>query len=792
MGNNLRGRSNLPQPAESASSAFLCSQSFIEACFHAASLRDKILVRGCWQAVMAFASSGLSEISNAAGNVFKFGWRASPFSEDFLKSLMSLFISGLYRFDDFELNPARRTLARSGTPVSISPKTFEVLTYLVSNPGRVVTKDELLNAVWPGSFVEEGNLTQHVFALRKVLADRASFVVTVPGRGYQFTAEVEETTLPEAALAPDRVAQPDEFLVRQTHVHTEIVVEESPPGTSSRLRRLLWSFSVAALSAALLLAVLFAVRINRPPTLRISKYEQITHDGHDKSIGGTDGSRIYFTQELPHSISQVSVAGGVTEPIPVSLTEPWAGDISPDGSTTLVISQSEGMGPANSLWSFRLIGQSLRRLANGAIEAAWSPDGSHLVFATAAGDIFLVRSDGTDAHQLAAPGGFIRCVAWSPDGKRIRFSRDGVLWDVSSDGSAQRQVLPGWSSSPTQFFGQWAQDGRYYFVSDGQIWVLDQRPHFGRIPAARPLQLTSGPTVWDRPLLARDGKTIFALGRTRRGELIRFDPKSKQFQPFLGGISAEFVDFSRDGKSVAWVTYPEGILWRANSDGSHPFQLTSPPFYPKSLRWSPDGTRILFVDRTPRGTNGIYTVASDGGTPRQLLPNDTNNETDPSWSPDGKKIVYSTCPALGASSNSDLRILDLSSGQSALLPGSKGLVAPHWSPDGKFISALTLDAMSMKVLSIESGKWSALNTGSVAFPEWSHDSRYIYYLRWKGDATLVRMRPGDAEPEVVADVSTEHFTGFFTSWMNLDPSDAPLLLRDIGSDDIYALSLEGR
>jgi DNA-binding winged helix-turn-helix (wHTH) protein/Tol biopolymer transport system component len=705
---------------------------------------------------------------------------------------MSLGISGLYRFDEFELNPARRTFTRNGLPVPISPRAFDVLAYLISNAGRVVTKDELLKAVWPESFVEESNLAQHIFALRKALADRSGCIVTIPGRGYQFTAQVEETSPPETSLLPEPIGQPAEYFVQHTRVSTQIVVEESSPAEtgSSRARRLLWPALVVTVSA-LLLAVFVAVRLNRPSTLRISKYEQLTRDGHGKSIGGTDGSRVYFTQELPHSIDQVSVSGGAVEPIPVSVTEPWAGDISPDGSTMLVISQSEGMGPADSLWSYRLIGRSLRRLASNAIDAAWSPDGSRLAFATATGDIFVARSDGSDEHKLATPGGFIRSLAWSPDGTKIRFSKDGVLWDLSSDGSALRQVLPGWASSPTQSYGQFAQDGRYYFVSDGQLWALDQRPRFGRFRPTRPIQLTSGPTVWDRPLPARDGKTIFALGRTRRGQLVRLDLKSRQLQPFLGGISAEFVAFTQDAKTVAWVSYPEGILWKANADGSNPLQLTSPPVYPKSLRWSPDGTRILFVDRTPKGTNGIYAIPSDGGTPHLLLPSDTDNETDPSWSPDGKKIVYSTCPTLGASSNSDLRILDLASGDSTLIPESKGLVVPHWSPNGKFISAMTLDAMGMKVLGVDSGKWSTLGTGSVAFPEWSRDSRYIYYLGWKGDAALLRIRPADARPEVLADVSMEHFTGFFTSWMSLDSSDAPLLLRDVGSDEIYALTLEG-
>ncbi|MFZ0395402.1 MAG: winged helix-turn-helix domain-containing protein [Terracidiphilus sp.] len=707
---------------------------------------------------------------------------------------MSLSIGGLYRFDEFELNPARRILARNGTPVSISPRAFEVLTYLVANSGRVVTKDELLKAVWPESFVEESNLTQQVFALRRALGDRSGCIATIPGRGYQFTAQVQGATHPDAVRAAEPQGLPDEYLVQRVRERAWVVLEESSTATSrSSTAGRLWRFTGAVtIAAALIIVAFLALRFNRPPPLRISTFVQLTHDGHAKSIGGTDGNRVYFTQDLSGSIAEVSVSGGPVEPIAVSVKQPWAGDVSPDGSTMLVISKSGGMGPADSLWSFHLVGGSLRRLATDAIDSAWYPDGSRLAYGRASGDIFVIRSDGTDEHKLASPGGYIRSLAWSPDGTKLRFSRDGVLWELKSDGSNLHQVLPGWRTSASQFFGQWAQDGRYYFVSDGQIWALDQRSRLGRTPAAKPVQLTFGPTAWDRPVLSKDGKKIFASGSTKRGELVRFDAKSKQFQPFLGGISAEFVTFTNDAKTVAYVTYPDGILWRANGDGTDPLQLTSPPVYPKSLRWSPDGTEILFVDRTPKGTNVIYIIASDGGIPRQVLPYDTENETDPSWSPDGKKIVYSTCPTLGASSKSDLRILDLAAGKVALIPGSNGLVTPHWSPDGKFISAMTLDAMSMKVLSLASGKWSSLDTGSVAFPEWSHDSRFIYYLKWKGDAAVVRIRPGDAKPEILAGVRDEQYTGFFTSWMNLDFSDAPLLLRDIGSDDIYALALEGK
>ncbi|HEY1766849.1 MAG TPA: winged helix-turn-helix domain-containing protein, partial [Terracidiphilus sp.] len=85
---------------------------------------------------------------------------------------------------------ARRVLLRDGKTVSLLPKTFEVLCCLVDNPGRLLAKDEILKAVWPESFVEENNLTQHISLLRKALGDRAGYIVTVPGRGYQFTANV--------------------------------------------------------------------------------------------------------------------------------------------------------------------------------------------------------------------------------------------------------------------------------------------------------------------------------------------------------------------------------------------------------------------------------------------------------------------------------------------------------------------------------------------------------------------------------------------------------------------------
>src|ERR1700749_4603421 len=99
----------------------------------------------------------------------------------------------LYRFGQFALDSRRRTLSRADSPISLTPKAFDVLAFLVQNPNRLVTKEELLQAVWGDTFVEEGNLTQYISHLRKALGDNSEdtrLIVTIARKGYQFTADV--------------------------------------------------------------------------------------------------------------------------------------------------------------------------------------------------------------------------------------------------------------------------------------------------------------------------------------------------------------------------------------------------------------------------------------------------------------------------------------------------------------------------------------------------------------------------------------------------------------------------
>src|ERR1700740_1372454 len=103
-----------------------------------------------------------------------------------------------YRFGQFVLDPGRRTLSRADSPVSLTPKAFDVLLFLAQNPNRLVTKEELLQAVWGDTFVEEGNLTQYISHLRKALGDNGGdtrLIVTIARKGYQFTARVTVGTV---------------------------------------------------------------------------------------------------------------------------------------------------------------------------------------------------------------------------------------------------------------------------------------------------------------------------------------------------------------------------------------------------------------------------------------------------------------------------------------------------------------------------------------------------------------------------------------------------------------------
>jgi Tol biopolymer transport system component/DNA-binding winged helix-turn-helix (wHTH) protein len=723
--------------------------------------------------------------------------------------------SFIFRFDDVEVHEREFKLVKAGGALAVEPKAFRVLLILLRNPGKLIGKEDLLNAVWGDAAVTDNSLARSVALLRRLLCDEARdprYIETVATVGYRFIGKVEVTedtaeslktgTWRNGSTARESGTDATDRLGEESGAPTAQADEEpgeksgtGGPRRKGRIRMMGWLVAGCVLLAGSGAATW---QLHRPlPPPHISAYTQITHDGRLKDLAGTDGSRLYFTWSSPQTIAQVGVTGGESATIPVAVPGTMCGlmNVSPDGSRFLVGSVQENS-PSFSLWEVPVLGGSSRRLPD-AWDAAFSPDGVTVAYSTLEGEIWLVGSDGKGAHKLASIGGSASSLSWSPDGGRIEFASDLLLREIASNGSNLHQMLPGWNTPGWQCCGSWTPDGRLFlFLLGGsilaggnQIWALDERRGLLRQPPAEPIQLTTGPIQWSNPIAAKDGKKIFATGTTPRGELTRYDAHRKQFQPFLKGISAEDLAFSKDGGSVAYVSYPEGILWKANRDGSNPVQLSDSSMYAMNPRWSPDGTQIAFMAVGPWRRDSIYIVPADGGSPRRLISNADGRQSDPTWSPDGKKILFAS-GVFEDPKNEDLRILDLASGQITIVPGSSGMESPRWSPDGRTIVAHPWSE-GMKIFDMETQQWTSLVTkGNVSYWAFSADGRFIYFVNIGHDQGVFRVRVKGGKPERVIDLKDWHMTGYFGYWMALDPTDAPLLLRDTGTSDIYALTLE--
>ena len=412
-------------------------------------------------------------------------------------------------------------------------------------------------------------------------------------------------------------------------------------------------------------------------------------------------------------------------------------------------------------------------------------------------ELFLAKADGSESHRLMTmkDAGFVIRPVWSPDGVHLRFDfftpprRNSSIWEVSTDGTQLRQLLPGVSKAPPDgCCGNWTADGNYFlFVSGGQIWALpEKRSVFRAAPSA--VQLTSSPMALGSPLPGRDGKGLFVTGRTFRGELMRYDSKSRAFSAFLGGISAEFVDFSKDGQWVAYVSYPEGTLWRSTADGSDQLQLSYPPGYAVNPRWSPDGKSILFYEIPPNRPSRILEVSPEGGSPRELIPEDKQGQWDPNWSPEGNRIVFARDPT---ETERGIQIFDLAAHRVSTVPGSQGFYSPRWSPTGQYLVALSADETTLFLFNFQTQKWTELAKGFFTWPNFSKDGQYLYILTVRGASAVLKIRLADGRTERVADLKDFVYTGrFVDGWLSLAPDDSPLLFRDAGASELYSLDWE--
>jgi eukaryotic-like serine/threonine-protein kinase len=275
------------------------------------------------------------------------------------------------------------------------------------------------------------------------------------------------------------------------------------------------------------------------------------------------------------------------------------------------------------------------------------------------------------------------------------------------------------------------------------------------------------------------------------------------------------VSFSKDGQWIAYIKVPGGDLWRSRVDGSEELSLTSGMATLTRPQWSPDGKRIAFFCQVPNGrlksTAKIFLVSADGGAP----PVEAVSKDPclwPSWSPDGNSLIFS---CYDTSFKPGLYILDLKTHQMSTIPESGKLEFPNFTSDGRYVIAN--DNHQISLFDLRQQRWRTLVT--MEYPYWStlsRDGQYVYFRNlghtWKtwwdpnpamtefksaggravknsNGLSIFRVRLADRKLEKVA--SLEYVSGIeHSGWFSLAPDDSPLVLRNMGTQEIYALDWE--
>ncbi len=577
----------------------------------------------------------------------------------------------------------------------------------------------------------------------------------------------------------------------------------SAPATVGKSR---WPWIAALLITIILLAGTFAWLRSPLPPPKVLATTQLTHDTIPKVSLLTDGSRLYITETSGGNqlLVQASSAGGQTSAIPSPLNNVALLDISPD-HTQLLVASFGGTETEAPFWALPLPSGAPRRLDDVVgHNGAWSPDGRKLAFAKGS-DLNLANADGTDAHKLIAVSGIPSDLRFSPDGARLRLTvsnpegNSSSLWELRTDGTGLYRLLPNWHRLPAECCGTWTPDGRYYFFlrntpTGSDLWALRESAIIFQRQSSTPFQLTTGPLSFGTPVPSPDGKKLFVGGRQGRGELVRYDAPSRQFVPFLSGLSAGELDFSQNGKWVTYVSYPDYALWRSRVDGSDLLQLTFPPMSADLPRWSPDGTQIAFIDSELGKPLKIFLVSAQGGTPQELL-SESRNQVDPVWSPDGKRLAFGRVGVVGSTEKLSIQVVDISTHQISTIPGSENLFSPRWSPDGRYLAALPVDSKKLVLFDFKTGKWSDWinEAGAIGFPTWSRDGDYLYYDTVLTDhPTFRRVKVGETRSELVVDLKDLRRYAFTLvgTWTGLAPDGSALFVRDLSTDEIYSLDLE--
>jgi eukaryotic-like serine/threonine-protein kinase len=492
------------------------------------------------------------------------------------------------------------------------------------------------------------------------------------------------------------------------------IASGSPPSAGHRRRRIARPVVLGlALLAAAGLVALLAWRRSGPPAPQPTNFIRLTDLPGSETFPSLspDGTFFVYAKAVGGNsdLFLQRVAGGnpidLTAGSPADDTQPA---FSPNGQQIAFRSNRDGGG----IFLMGATGESIRRLTDFGFNPAWSPDGREIAVGTDGAfdpvgrttlksQIFRVDVETGKIRSLGVGDGVQ--PAWSPHGWRIAFwgftgpGFQRAIWTVPADGGAPVAVIDDafYNWSPV-----WAPDGRFlYFASNRggsmNLWRVAVDEKSGAVSGA-PQPVTT-PAEWSAlPSLSRDGHLLIYATKDSRTfvDLAPFDPGSGQIVGvptlvFQGPRSVRSCDISPDG---AWLvlaaTAPQEDLILVRRDGSEVRQLTNDPARDRKPSWSPDGRRIVFSSNRS-GKYEAWTIRPDGSGLTQVTNLPDQTVLSPIWSPDGKQIAFS----YGARGTG---IVDLSGAPArprVLPPVSGGRVfAPTaWSQDGRFLGGVLFE-----------------------------------------------------------------------------------------------------
>jgi Tol biopolymer transport system component/DNA-binding winged helix-turn-helix (wHTH) protein len=698
-----------------------------------------------------------------------------------------------FAFDSFLVNTAKSVLFQDGRLVSLTPKAFELLLVLVHNAGSVMKKEELLEKVWTNTFVDENNLPRTISALRKALGEDPTehrYIVTVPGQGYRFVADVREVEAqdPEINQAPGQRSTHSTAQATHTANGNHYVVDSKTSEVSYRRIGLIVGCIALALGVAVIayLALLQGGHSTQLSSQR--KLWQLTFEpgSEIEPAWSPDGRFVAFSSDQSGNfdIWVRSVGEGNSIQVTRSAAHDWQPDWSPDGLSLVFRSERDGGG----LFIVPALGGNERKLCGFGYRPRWSPDGSQILFYNSAfpgvakSKIYVVNANGGEPQEVltdfASQFAFPLRVAWHPDGKHISVWGNHLqygwsFWTVSvTDGTALQsqidsKVMAQLREAAITFVDfVWLPSGQgLIFEGEAQgvrnLWKINVDPKTMRWTDG-PERLTTGAGKDTDIVVSPDGRKLAFSIRNEKSRLWTFplDPVSGRVegtgQPItvsVSGISAVQPGLSRDGKLLVFRKQrgSKEELWAKSLDGGQETLLApADDFSRTNPIWSHDGSQLIYIRTNPSklGQTEIapqldraLALRTFGGSNEQVITSPMHGKLSPTdWTPDGKFILASSdwktpervalCLfSINAAPNAESQMQVIASDP------EYNLWQGRFSPNGRWISfnaykATDGAASTIYVIPASGGPWIPISEGQYwdDKPRWSPDGKTIYFV----------------------------------------------------------------